>query len=82
MFTEKTNGKTEAERGLDDFIIPELEELIFTAVAIVRHLYERLAILKMFSPLFCFEQVKAMKVFSEKLYASKIKKERRSRDEK
>ena len=82
MFTEKTNGKTDAERGLDDLIMPELEELIFTAVAIVCHLYKRLAILKMFSRLLCFEQVKAMKIFSEKLYASKIKKERRSRDEK
>ena len=64
-------------------IIPEQEELIFTAVGIVCHLYERLAILKTFSRLLCFEQVKAMKIFSEKLYASiKIKKERRSRDEK
>ena len=60
--------------------MPELEELIFTAVAIVFHLYKRLAILKMFSRLLCFEQVKAMKIFSKKLYASKIKKKRRSRD--
>ena len=35
VFTEKSNGKTGGERGLDDFIMPELEELIFTAVAIV-----------------------------------------------
>ena len=82
MFTEKTNGKTDAKRVLDDLIMPELEEPIFTAVAIVCHLYERLAFLKMFSQLLCFEQVEAMKIFSEKLYASKIKKERRSRDEK
>ena len=33
VFTEKSNGKTGGETGLDDFIIPELEELIFTAVA-------------------------------------------------
>ena len=81
VFTEKTNGKTDAERGLDDLIMSELEEVIFTAFAIVCHLYERLAkVLKMFSRLLCFEQVKAMKIFSKKLYASKIKKKRRSRD--
>ena len=37
---------------------------------------------KMFSPLFCFEQEKTLKNFSKKLYTSKIKKKRRSRDEK
>ena len=36
---------------------------------------------KMFSPLFCFEQEKTLKNFSKKLYTSKIKKKRRSRDE-
>ena len=36
--------------------------------------YERLTVLKMFSRLFCFEQVKALKNFSEKLYTSKVKK--------
>ena len=80
MFTEKTKGKTDAERGLDDLMMPKLEELIFTAVAVVFHLY--LAILKMFSRLLCFEEVKATKIFSEKLDASKIKKTRRSRNEK
>ena len=37
---------------------------------------------KMFSPLFCFEQEKTLKNFSKKLYKIKIKKKRRSRDEK
>ena len=72
--SEKENGNTDTERGLDDLIMPELEELIFTAVAI--------AILKMFSRLLCFQQVKAIKIFSKKLYASKIKKKRSSGDEK
>ena len=36
--------------------------------------YERLTVLKMFSRLFCFEQVKALKNFSEKPYTSKVKK--------
>lgn len=36
--------------------------------------YERLTILKMVSRLFCLEQVKALKNFSEKLYKSKVKK--------
>ena len=34
--------------------------------------YERLTVLKMFSRLFCFEQVKALKKFSEKPYASRV----------
>ena len=79
MFTEKTNGKTDAERGLDDLIMPELEELIHSSCHRVSSLRETR---KMFSRLLCFEQVKAMKIFSEKLYASKIKKKRGSRDEK
>ena len=39
---------------------------------------------RMFSPLFCFEQEKTMtlKKFSKKLYTIKLKKQRRSRDEK
>ena len=37
---------------------------------------------KMFSPLFCFQQEKTLKNFSKKLYTIKIKKNRRSRDEK
>ena len=83
MFTEKKNGETDAERGLDDLIMSELEEMIFTAVAIVcESLRETRKVLKMFSRLLCFEQVKEMKIFSEKLYASKIRKTRRSRDEK
>ena len=36
--------------------------------------YERLTVLKIFSRLFCFEQVKALKKFSEKPYASRVKK--------
>ena len=40
-----------------------------------------LLICKMFSPLFCFEQVKTLKNFSRKLFTSKIKEKRRSRDE-
>ena len=45
MFTEKKNGNTDRESGLDDLIMPDLEELIFTEVTI--------AILKMFSRLLC-----------------------------
>ena len=38
-------------------------------------------ICKMFSPLFCFKQVKTLKNFSRKLFKSKIKEKRRNRDE-
>ena len=61
--------------------MPKLEE-IFITVAIACHRYERLAVLEMFLRLFCFEQVKALKNFSGKLYTSLIKEERRSKDEK
>ena len=37
---------------------------------------------KMFPPLFCCEQEKTLKNFSKRLYTIKVKKKRRSRDEK
>ena len=42
----------------------------------------RLPFCKMFSPLFCCEQEKTWKNFSTRLYTIKVKKKRRSRDEK
>ena len=42
----------------------------------------RLPFCKMFSPLFCCEQEKTLKNFSTRLYTIKVKKKRRSRDEK
>ena len=71
--------KGDKKKTLDYFRMPKLRE-IFTTAAIVFHRYERLAVLQMFSPLFCFEQEKTLKNFSKKLYTSKIKKKRRSRD--
>ena len=61
--------------------MPKLQE-IFTTVVIVCHCYERFAVLQMFSPLFCFEQEKALKGFLKKLYTIKLKGKKRSRDEK
>ena len=81
LFTRNKNGETGTKRALDYFRMPKLQE-IFTTAAIVFHRYERLAVLQMFSPLFCFEQEKTLKNFSKKLYKIKIKKKRRSRDEK
>ena len=73
--------KGDKKKTLDYFRMPKLRE-IFTTAAIVFHRYERLAVLQMFSPLFCFEQEKTLKNFSKKLYTIKRKKKRRSRDEK
>ena len=81
LFARKKNGEMGTKRALDYVRMPKLQE-IFTTAAIVFHRYERLAVLQMFSPLFCFEQEKTLKNFSKKLYTSKIKKKRRSRDEK
>ena len=58
--------------------MPKLHATFKPLVAIVCH--ER-QFCKMFSWLFCFVQVKALKSFSEKLYTSTIKQKRRSRGE-
>ena len=58
--------------------MPKLQATFKPLVAIVCH--ER-QFGKMFSWLFCFVQVKALKSFLEKLYTSTIKKKRRSRGE-
>ena len=58
--------------------MPKLQATFKPLVAIVCH--ER-QFCKMFSRLFCFVQVKALKSFSEKLYTSTNKKKRRSRGE-
>lgn len=58
--------------------MPKLQATFKPIVAVVCH--ER-QFCKMFSWLFCFVQVKALKSFSEKLYTSTIKKKRRSRGE-
>ena len=73
LFTRNKNGETGTKRALDYFRMPKLQE-IFTTAAIVFHRYERLAVLQMFSPLFCFEQEKTLKNFSKKLYTNTIKK--------
>ena len=54
--------------------MPKLEE-IFTTVAIVCHWYDRLAVFKMFSRVFCFEQVDALIDFCDELYSSEISKD-------
>ena len=54
--------------------MPKLEE-IFTTVAIVCHCYDRLAAFKMFSRVFCFEQVDALIDFWDELYSSEISKD-------
>ena len=61
------------KRVLTDLKLPKLE-LISSAVAIECHRCERLAVLKMFARLFCFEQVKALTNVWEKLSTSKTKK--------
>ena len=78
---KKMKKRGQKKKTLDYFRMPKLRE-IFTTAAIVFHRYERLAVLQMFSPLFCFEQEKTLKNFSKKLYTIKRKKKRRSRDEK
>ena len=45
LFTKKKNGETETKSALDYLRMPKLQE-IFTAVAIVWHRYERLAVLQ------------------------------------
>ena len=57
---ECDNYKT--KRVLDNLKMPKLEE-IFTTVAIVCHCYDRLAVFKMFTRLFCLEIVDALIVF-------------------
>ena len=61
--------------------MPEQQEIFTTVACVCRDRYERLEVLQLFSRLFCFEQVKALENFYEKLYTGKIKKKRRSRDE-
>ena len=72
--------RKERKRALYNLRMSKLQE-IFTTVVIVCHCYERLAVLQNVSPLFCFEQEKTLKNFPKKLYTSKIRKKRRSRDE-
>ena len=77
LLTNKKNGETKTKRVLDDLKIPKLVE-IFTTVAIECHRYERFfkTVLKMFSQLYCFTQMKELaENFLEKLYTSKMKKE-------
>ena len=62
LFTKKRNEEKETKRVLDNLRMPKLEE-IFTAVLIRDSQF-----CKMFSRLFCFEQVKARKSFSENLF--------------
>ena len=60
--------------------MPKLEE-IFTTVIIAWHRHARLAVLKIIARSICFDMVKALRNFWEKLSTSKIKKKRRSREE-
>ena len=50
----KKNGEIRTKIFFNDLTMPKLEE-IFTTVAIVCHHYERLAVLRTFSLLFCIE---------------------------
>ena len=52
--------------------MPKLEE-IFTTVIIAWHCHARLAVLKIFARSICFELVKALRNFWEKLSTSKIR---------
>ena len=83
LFTKRKNGETETKIALDYLRMPKKLQEIFPIVAIVCFRYERLSLFcKMFLPLFCFEQQTTLKNFSKKLYTRKIKKKRKSRDEK
>ena len=62
LFTKKRNEEKETKRVLDKLRMPKLQE-IFTAVLMTDSQF-----CKMFSRLFCFEQVKARKSFSENLF--------------
>lgn len=67
LFKSREKGGTETKRVLEDLKMSKLKE-IFAAVAIVCHRNEVLAGLKMFSQLFSFGQIKALKKnISEKL---------------
>ena len=59
--------KKEKWRNRDYLRMPKLQE-IFTTVVIVCHCYERFPVLQMFSPLFCFELEKTLKIYSKKPY--------------
>ena len=80
VYKSKKNEDTETKKVLGDLKMPKLEE-IFTSVAIAWHCHARLAVLKIFARSICFELVKALRNFWEKLSTSKIKKKRRSREE-
>ena len=53
LFTSKKSGETEEKRIPDHLKMSKLKEIL-TTVAIVSYRYEKLAVLKMFSRLFCF----------------------------
>ena len=78
--TKKKNGETETKRVLTTWeplnCKKSSQQLLSCVIATTDSL-----LCKMFSSLFCIEQVKTIKNFSKKLYTSKMKK-RRSRDEK
>ena len=76
------NGETETERVLEDLKIPKLEE-IFTTVAIWRGVIATRdsQFWNYFRDYFALSKWRRWN-FSEKLYTSKIKRKRRSRDEK
>ena len=59
--------------------MPKLEE-IFTTVIIAWHRHAGLAVLKIIARSICFDMVKALRNFWEKLSTSKIKKKRRKEE--
>ena len=80
-FTNKENGETKTKRALDYLRMPKLQE-IFTKYAIVCHRYERLDVLQNVFAIILLWARKDVENFSKKLYTSKIKNKRKSRDEK
>ena len=77
---KKKNEDTETKKVIGDLKMPKLEE-IFTTVIIAWHRHAGLAVLKIIARSICFDMVKALRNFWEKLSTSKIKKKRRSREE-
>ena len=84
IVTTKQMKKQETKRVLDNLRMPKQQE-IFTTVAIVFHhciiTTRDSQFWKIFLWLFCFEQVKALKNFSPKLYTKDKQEKKKQRQE-
>ena len=84
IVTTKQMKKQETKRVLDNLRMPKQQE-IFTTVAIVFHhciiATRDSQFWKIFLWLFCFEQVKALKNFSPKLYTKDKQEKKKQRQE-